>query len=91
MFVQIFGTLNGLTVRHISQLALFRGIRIVPEFDTPGHSASFGVGYPQIMAECPNVAPSNRYMINPTKDETRLLVSSLLQVTISVCYYHTRV
>ncbi|MDW8219819.1 MAG: family 20 glycosylhydrolase [Bacteroidota bacterium] len=35
------------TVREIIQYADERGIRIVPEFDLPGHSTSWYIGYPE--------------------------------------------
>lgn len=52
----------------------------MPEFDTPGHSASFGPGYPNVIAQCPNVSDAGSFMLNPTKPETRQVVSELWTV-----------
>jgi len=38
-------------VRQIVQYATERGIRILPEFDIPGHSTSWMVGYPELSSQ----------------------------------------
>jgi hexosaminidase len=35
--------------------ALYRGIRVVPEFDGPGHTYAFGKSHPEIIVNCSNV------------------------------------
>eukprot|EP00824_Muranothrix_gubernata_P012901 TRINITY_DN27147_c0_g1_i1.p1 TRINITY_DN27147_c0_g1~~TRINITY_DN27147_c0_g1_i1.p1 ORF type:complete len:632 (+),score=95.95 TRINITY_DN27147_c0_g1_i1:2-1897(+) len=39
-------------IRDVVKHAQFRGVRVVPEIDTPGHSYSWGIGYPGITAVC---------------------------------------
>ena len=41
-------------LRDVVQYAKARGVRIMAEIDTPGHSASWGVGYPDIVTSCPH-------------------------------------
>jgi hexosaminidase len=61
-------------IRDLIAYAHERGIRIVPEFDIPGHSASILVGYPELGA-APGpyqLMPSGDAdaAMDPTKDET---------------------
>lgn len=35
-----------------SRYAKARGVRVMVEIDTPGHTESWGVGYPDIISQC---------------------------------------
>lgn len=39
-------------VRELTEYALHRGVRVVVEIDTPGHTYSWGRAYPNIIANC---------------------------------------
>ena len=67
-------------VKHIVRYAKERGVRVMAEIDTPGHTTSWGVGYPNIIAACPNalaVNPGNG-CLDPSVNETFEVVEALL-------------
>lgn len=50
----------------IVQYALLRGIRVIPEFDMPGHTYSWSKGYPEVISNCPLLLSNlNNAVLNP--------------------------
>jgi hexosaminidase len=59
-------------IREVIEYARDRGIRVVPEFDIPGHTTSWLVGYPQLAsAPGPYQIERNWGVFDPTLDPTR--------------------
>jgi hexosaminidase len=59
-------------IRDVIAYARDRGIRVVPEFDIPGHTTSWLVGYPQLAsAPGPYKIERNWGVFDPTMDPTR--------------------
>ncbi|XP_052815810.1 beta-hexosaminidase subunit beta-like isoform X2 [Mya arenaria] len=74
-------------IRELVEYARLRGIRVVPEFDSPGHSFSW-FGYPEIKSTCYTrngkavrgpIGP-----INPAKNETYEFMSNLFNEIFDV-------
>lgn len=62
-------------VKEIIKYANDRGIRVVPEFDIPGHSTAWFVGYPEYASEVKQYEIERHYGVfdptfDPTKEET---------------------
>uniref|UniRef100_A0AC34QMM1 Beta-N-acetylhexosaminidase n=1 Tax=Panagrolaimus sp. JU765 TaxID=591449 RepID=A0AC34QMM1_9BILA len=58
-------------MKDIIEFARLRGIRVVPEFDTPGHTGAWGAGVPGLLSLCYNSQGVNNILgniIDPTKD-----------------------
>ena len=59
-------------VREVIEYAADRGVRVVPEFDMPGHTSSWMVGYPELAsAPGPYQLEPRWGIFDPTMDPTR--------------------
>jgi len=70
-----------------------RGIRVVVEFDVPGHAYSWGDGYPTIRAQCPASYASNinNYPLDPSQNLTFQVLQGLFQEMTAIFpdqYFH---
>lgn len=45
-------TYDSKDVDRVTKYALYRGIRVMPEIDTPGHTYSFGKSHPEMIVNC---------------------------------------
>ncbi|XP_045194093.2 beta-hexosaminidase subunit beta-like [Mercenaria mercenaria] len=73
-------------IKEIVEYARYRGIRVIPEFDTPGHTFSW-LGYPEIKSTCyvgnvPIQGPMGP--INPAQNETYSFLAKLFSEIYNV-------
>nr|CDS33587.1 60S ribosomal protein L21 [Hymenolepis microstoma] len=59
-------------IKEIIEFARVRGIRVIPEFDIPGHTRSWAYSHPELFAKCYDSDSDSPYYggLDPTKDET---------------------
>lgn len=72
------------TLRKIVAFARERGIRVVPEFDMPGHTTSWLVGYPELASAPGPYKISRRWgvhepVFDPTRDEVYQFINKFIK------------
>ena len=71
-------------MREVVAYARARGIRVVPEFDMPGHSVSWLIGYPEYSSsaaptQLPTVFGIHDESLDPTEDKTYKFLDALIE------------
>jgi len=70
-------------VSRVVEFAAERGVRVVPEFDTPGHVASWGLSQKGLLTECYDTnssKPNGKYgPIDPSREENYSFLSELFK------------
>jgi hexosaminidase len=71
-------------MRHVVAYARARGIRVVPEFDMPGHSVSWLIGYPEFgSSAAPTELPArfgvHDESLDPTQEKTYKFVDAVVK------------
>jgi hexosaminidase len=63
----------------IVKTAKLNGIRVIHEYDTPGHAAAWGFGYPEITAKCPSYSKNiNNIPLDPTNEKTYQILDAVI-------------
>jgi len=57
-------------VKEIVDYASLRGIRVIPEFDTPGHTLSWGKSHPELLTHCERKDKPDWGPFNPARETT---------------------
>jgi len=72
-------------VESVKNYALTFGIRVVLEFDVPGHAASWGFGYSNLTVDCPAYSANiNNIPLNPTYQFTYNVLEGIINQTSTI-------
>lgn len=83
-------------MREVVEYARARGIRVVPEFDIPGHTVSWMVAYPQLGSSkgpfhLPDVAGIHDEALDPTREGTYVFLNRFIGEMAKIfpdAYFH---
>uniref|UniRef100_A0A6B2L1X3 Beta-hexosaminidase n=1 Tax=Arcella intermedia TaxID=1963864 RepID=A0A6B2L1X3_9EUKA len=67
-------------VQRIVTYGLYRGVRVVPEFDMPTHNYAYGLGVPGLILDCPISHPIETSYYHASFDPTSESVYKFLEV-----------
>jgi len=74
-------------VQDIIKYASLRGICVMPEFDTPGHTQSWGLGYPELLTQCyedDKPVPGSYGPMDPSNENTYEFLKNLIKELATV-------
>ncbi|KAF8567493.1 hypothetical protein P879_01148 [Paragonimus westermani] len=73
-------------IKRVLEYCRIRGVRVLPEFDTPGHTVSWGKGEPELLTKCYSDGRPNGELgpVDPTTEFTYKFMGKLLTEVKSV-------
>lgn len=71
-------------IAHIIEEARLRGIRVIAEFDTPGHTRSWGASHLELLTACGGPYNGKFGPIDPTNDEVYKFIFNLFEEIVKV-------
>lgn len=72
-------------VREVVSYAAGLGVRVVPEFDVPGHAASWQDAYPEVITQCPSYAHNiNNLNLSPASNMTVPLLQGIIRDAVGL-------
>ncbi|KAI9303584.1 glycoside hydrolase superfamily [Cunninghamella echinulata] len=70
-------------IKDIVQFAKYRGIRVIPEIEAPGHATAWGYGIPEIVS-CLNTVPYPGYTVQPPSGQLNIAHPKTKQVVHAI-------